>query len=183
MIGASRRASRGASLGDSTSAGAENSQRTLRPAKATDGDSITVLTRGRFRSLTLTLPYSLRLKHDSFKGLMNPNDVVEIYQAYPRKIARRFALREIERAIRRLEAGENGSKMDYETAAFELLKATCLYARSPAGNRGTLTPHPTTWFRQSRYLDDPNEWQHVTPEESKEIKRQMEANVGVYRPT
>lgn len=45
--GASRRVSRGASLGETTSAGAVNSQRTLHAAKATDDDGIPTLRRQR----------------------------------------------------------------------------------------------------------------------------------------
>ncbi len=45
--GASRRVSRGASTGETTSAGAVNSQRTLHAAKATDDDGIPTLRRQR----------------------------------------------------------------------------------------------------------------------------------------
>ena len=31
-------------------------------------------------------------------------------------------------------------------------------AASPAGQRGEYTPHPSTWFHQDRYFDDPAEW-------------------------
>lgn len=114
---------------------------------------------------------------------MNPNDLLEIYENYPRRVARRKALLEIERAIQRLEHGESGPKMTYETAVSELLKATCAFSQSPAGNRGHMTPHPTTWFHQSRYLDDPREWQELNKEETAEMKRRGEANVGVWRPS
>jgi hypothetical protein len=110
---------------------------------------------------------------------MTPTDVCEIYGAYPRKVCRRAALLEIERAIRRLEAGEAGRKMAYSDAVFELLRATVVYAQSPAGNRKQFTPHPSSWYHQSRYLDDPAEWQHLNPTEERDIKNRMEANVGV----
>lgn len=113
---------------------------------------------------------------------MKPTDIAEIYAAYPRKVCRRAALLEIERAIRRLEAGESGPKMKYEVAVFELLKATCAYAASPAGNRGHMTPHPTTWYHQSRYLDDPKEWFQLSREEEQEMRMRNGANIGVYRP-
>ena len=85
-------------------------------------------------------------------------DVATIYSTYPRKIGRRKALLEIERALRRLQTGEFGPKLTSEEAADGLLKATALYARSPAGQREQFTPHPSTWFHQSRYLDNPKEW-------------------------
>src|SRR6476620_8160014 len=38
---------------------------------------------------------------------------------------------------------------------------TLAFARSPAGNRGNLTPHPATWFNQGRYDDNPTEWEQI----------------------
>lgn len=110
---------------------------------------------------------------------MRPTDIAEIYASYPRHVCKRAALLEIERAIRRLEAGESGPKMDYETAVFELLKATCAFAQSPAGNRGTFTPHPTSWYHQSRYLDDPKQWMILNRDEEQAMRMNREANVGV----
>jgi hypothetical protein len=63
LVGASWRVRRGPSLGDSTSAGAENSQVTQHAANATEGDSINLLN-ARQSLLTQTLLCSLRLKHD-----------------------------------------------------------------------------------------------------------------------
>src|SRR5882762_10643283 len=86
------------------------------------------------------------------------NDALCIYDAYPRKVGRRKALLEIERAIRRLQNGECGQKLTYEEAAAGLLKATTAFANSPACQHFPYVPHPTTWFHQGRYLDDPGEW-------------------------
>ncbi len=49
---------------------------------------------------------------------------LNIYEAYPRKIGRRKALLEIERAVRRLQNGECGQKLTYKEATAGLLKAT-----------------------------------------------------------
>ena len=84
--------------------------------------------------------------------------IEEIYSVYPRKVGRRAALLEIDRAIRRIVHGEAGRQMG-EQEALECMQATVIaYASSPAGQAGTFTPHPRTWFHQSRYLDDPKEW-------------------------
>ena len=88
-------------------------------------------------------------KHPSVSVMRKLID--QIYQAYPRKVARSAALRAIEKAIKMQEPDE---------AAWDwLLKQTQTFARSPAGNNGNYTPHPATWFNQQRYLDDPKEWQ------------------------
>src|SRR6266446_6029018 len=71
-------------------------------------------------------------------------DLMSIYDAYPRKIGRRKALLEIERAIRRLQNGECGQKLTYEEAT--------------AGQHFPYVPYPATFFHQSRYLDDETEW-------------------------
>ena len=101
-----------------------------------------------------------------------------IYDCYPRKVGKRKALVEIERAIRRLMGGEFGPRLSMAEAVDGLLKSTALYARSPAGNRESFTPHPSTWFHQSRYLDNPDEWFHQTEDE----RLRSLNHVGVYRP-
>jgi len=85
-------------------------------------------------------------------------DLMSIYDAYPRKIGRRKALLEIERAIRRLQKGECGQKLTYQEATAGLLKATTAFACSPAGQHFPYVPYPATFFHQSRYLDDETEW-------------------------
>ncbi len=106
------------------------------------------------------------------------SNLIVVWECYPRKVGKRKALLEIERAISRLVSGEIGRKLSETEAVEELVKATSLYARSNAGQRGTFTPHPTTWFHQSRYLDDPDDWFHETPDEHLKALNQ----VGVYRP-
>lgn len=85
-------------------------------------------------------------------------DIEVIYSVYPRKVARRKALLEIQRALTRLREGESGPPMG-EVQAFEFMKdRVTRYAKSKAGNNGVYTPHGTTFFSQARYLDDPKEW-------------------------
>jgi hypothetical protein len=82
----------------------------------------------------------------------------QIYSVYPRKIAKRAALVSIEKAIRRLEYGEAGEPLTRAVATTRLFCAVIQYAQTPAGTSGQFTPYPTTWFNQSRYLDDTQEW-------------------------
>ncbi|HEY1808876.1 MAG TPA: hypothetical protein VGG42_09955 [Acidobacteriaceae bacterium] len=93
-----------------------------------------------------------------------PDPTEAIYQAYPRHIGKRVALAAIDKAIvRLLTQGEvkGGVFLTRADAERWLWKTLATFARSPAGNRGSLTPHPSTWFNQSRYLDDPAEWQRT----------------------
>ncbi len=89
----------------------------------------------------------------------------QIYQAYPRKIAKAAALKAICSAIKQLRDGD--SALD---AVGFLLERTRLYANSDAGNKGKFTPYPTTWFNQGRYLDNEQEW-NVRTNRSGSIKR------------
>ena len=109
------------------------------------------------------------------------NIALQIYEAYPRKVGRRDALRSIERALERLprELKWEGNEEDLP---YWLLGKVEEYAKTPAGNRGYLTPHPSTWFNQSRYLDDPKEWEELAPKELERLQQAMNANVGIWRP-
>jgi len=84
---------------------------------------------------------------------------LEIYNAYPRHEGRRRALLEIERAFKRIrkEAPHLAGATDDELAVM-MLNTVIYFANSEAGKRGIYTPHPSTWFHQSRYLDDPEAW-------------------------
>ena len=81
--------------------------------------------------------------------------VSEIYEAYPRKVARRRAERAIREAI--LRSAEIRQMVANEAALYILTK-TRTFAKSDAGNAGQFTPHPATWFNQDRFNDDPKEW-------------------------
>jgi hypothetical protein len=108
----------------------------------------------------------------------------EIYQAYPRHKDKRHALASIEKAIERVMRGETGSLMLQHQAVSHLLEKTRAYAASFAGQRGALTPYPATWMNRGGYMDDPLEWEYVTPDEQKRLARTSEANIGVstWRP-
>ncbi len=78
-----------------------------------------------------------------------------IYQAYPRKVGRRAAVKAISRAIQHIVA--RGKPI--RDAQVWLYHRVQTYARSPAGMDGEFTPHPATWFNQGRYDDADSEWQ------------------------
>jgi hypothetical protein len=93
--------------------------------------------------------------------LFSMNDADEIYEAYPRHIGKRDAMRAIEKAIQRLIKGEyKGQALSESQAIAGLKNRTIQFAESSAGKRGNFTPYPATWFNRSSYLDDPQEWEH-----------------------
>lgn len=75
-------------------------------------------------------------------------EIVAIYNAYPRKVGRPVALKAIVRAIDRIK--KKATKID---AAEWLFDRTCEYAQSVAGKDMQYIPHPATWFNQERYND------------------------------
>jgi hypothetical protein len=85
-----------------------------------------------------------------------------VYLAYPRHVAPRAALKAIQKAVERLV--KDKAQPDEQSARRHLWKMATLYARSPAGQKppkgcDDFRPHPTTWFNQDRFADDPREWQ------------------------
>lgn len=87
-----------------------------------------------------------------------------IYEAYPRQEGRAAALTAIAKAVKRILGGEAGPELTDATVARRWLwKITATYARSPVGSNPDKTkiPHPSTWFNQSRYLDDQTNWKQT----------------------
>lgn len=93
--------------------------------------------------------------------------IAAIYEAYPRKIGKRAALKAIVNAVKRMTAGD-GSRKDDPTGPREMRRLLWSkareYANSPAGRQPTdraqdFRPHPATWFNGDRFYDDPGEWQ------------------------
>lgn len=72
-------------------------------------------------------------------------EVVNIYEAYPRKVGRPAALRAITKALK-------------TTPAETLLNHTKMFASTVNGSDPQFIPHPRTWFNQERYNDDPSTW-------------------------
>lgn len=80
------------------------------------------------------------------------SDVDAIYWAYPRHVGKIEARRAIRKAI--LDLARRG----VPSPAQYLLKVTSEFAKSPAGQAGSFTPYPATWFNAGRYDDDRSEW-------------------------
>lgn len=106
----------------------------------------------------------------------------DIYRLYPRHRDKIFALRSINKALRRLMAGEAGRKLSEGEAVAFLLEKVTAFAQSAAGQRGQLTPYCATWMNRGGYLDDPAEWDLITPQEQKILKQAIAADIGVWRP-
>ena len=77
-----------------------------------------------------------------------------IYQAYPKHIGKRAALKAIKTALDRI--GKRKPPPDDPVAW--LLERVQVFAASPKGSDGKFTPYPATWFNQDRFDDDPKEW-------------------------
>jgi hypothetical protein len=72
------------------------------------------------------------------------NQAEEIYQAYPLKVGKPAALKAIQRALTK--------------EPFEALLAKTLRFAAAKGTDLAYCPHPSTWFNQDRYNDDPATW-------------------------
>lgn len=68
----------------------------------------------------------------------------QVYELYPLKVAKAAALKAIRKAL-------ETQKLDF------LLERTALFAKVRNGNLD-FCPHPSTWFHQERYNDDPAAW-------------------------
>lgn len=109
--------------------------------------------------------------------------VGELYRLYPKHVGKRAAEMAIKNALRRLpfelkddERGHVGDPVEW------LKEQVSAFAASPAGQRGKLTPYPSTWFNQSRYLDDQEAWHELTPQEEQNLRMYRASQVGVWRP-
>lgn len=85
-----------------------------------------------------------------------------VYEAYPRHVGRKTALAAIKRAAKEDTKGDLNTARGHGAFSFEtLLERTRAYAEAvakwPERDRQFI-PHPSTWFNQGRYLDDPKEW-------------------------
>lgn len=94
-----------------------------------------------------------------------------IYSLYPRKVGKGAAVKAIQAAAGRL--ADDG----YDDALSLIQAAVMAFAKSPAGQKppdgaNDYRPHPSTWFNQERYLDDPGEWVKANGVDAKEIAEQ-----------
>jgi hypothetical protein len=78
-----------------------------------------------------------------------------IYNAYPRKVGRPEALKQIREAIKRRVKSHGVSEED--SAQF-IHQAVLEYARSPSARDKQYVPHPERWFKKNRFDDDRADW-------------------------
>jgi hypothetical protein len=78
----------------------------------------------------------------------------EGYKAYPRHVGKTAAKKAFWRACR-----ENMNGSGPVGAAMQIVAAVKIFTKTPAGNRGSYTPHMSTWLNQGRFLDDPKDWE------------------------
>lgn len=78
----------------------------------------------------------------------SPTDVDRIYEAYPRKVGHKDAVKAITSALKAAPA----DRLLERTKAFA--GAVALW---PKGD-GKFVPHPATWFNRGSYDDDPETW-------------------------
>jgi hypothetical protein len=90
-----------------------------------------------------------------------PSGPEAIYAAYPRHIGRSAALKAIDKALASMRADHGTNAQAYLLCLTEAF-ATAVQKWEP-GERQFI-PHPSTWFNQGRYLDDPKEWERGKPE-------------------
>ena len=97
-----------------------------------------------------------------------------IYLAYPRKVARKAALRAIKKAL-------------LEEPFGSLLDAVEEYAEAREGQDSQFTPHPSTWFNQERWADDRDDWwqgrkPEITAEDAFNKVRKAVSQFGMRQP-
>lgn len=94
-------------------------------------------------------------------GSKKEMDAELVWKEYPRKVGKRRAIKAITNAIHRLVGRTEcpgGLSALHNDVLVYLIQRTRVFAGSPAGQAGEFTPHPATWYNDSRYLDDESEW-------------------------
>lgn len=94
-------------------------------------------------------------------GAFAPDFVEEIYAAYPLKVGKPKALAAIQKQL-------------HSTPPEKLLELTKAYAKTRNGNL-EFVPHPSTWFNQQRFNDDPSTWK---PRDGSTGRKGFDRNAG-----
>jgi len=81
----------------------------------------------------------------NIKKKYSSKDAEEIYQLYPKKVAKDDAIKAISKALARVSKGT-------------LTEAVTAYAKARIGQDPKFTPHPATWFNKARWEDDRTTW-------------------------
>jgi hypothetical protein len=93
------------------------------------------------------------------KGLSGPES---IYEAYPRHVGKKAALKAIERAIKAVGNDPTWEQVGHLSPKDYVLSRTVKFAlavKQWSAQDRQFIPHPATWFNQGRYADDPKEWE------------------------
>lgn len=90
-------------------------------------------------------------EHFALNPSVKPQSVTaaDIYEAYPKKVGRPVALAAIEKQMK-------------ITPPEKLLERTKLFAQVRGGDL-EFVAHPSTWFNQQRYNDNPDTWKPKAP--------------------
>lgn len=98
----------------------------------------------------------------------------QIYQAYPRKVARGAAIKAILQALKKVPG-------------MTLMERTKAYAEAKRNADHQFIPHPATWFNQERWDDDPAEWRvgdslrSAAQKELERVQRAIDTITGNYQ--
>ena len=95
-------------------------------------------------------------KHLNNSGSEIEQQAEEIYKIYPKKVGKPYAISAIKKAI-----NKDGFKHVFEK--------TELYAKEYNGESRYI-PHPSKFFNQERYNDDPSEWSQNVKNASSQFK-------------
>ena len=101
-------------------------------------------------------------KHLNNSGPELEQQAEEIYKIYPKKVGKSYAIQAIKKAI-------NVHGYDH------IVEMTKLYAQMYNGESRYI-PHPSTFFNQERYNDDPSEWSQNVKRASSQFKTQQISN-------
>ena len=86
-------------------------------------------------------------KNPSKGKIPTKQQILAIYDAYPRKTAKQIGIQAIEKAIKKGHSPEM------------LLQKTKLYAQKMSWQDKQYIPYPSTWFNREQFLDDPSAWE------------------------
>lgn len=96
--------------------------------------------------------------HDAWHAARKPkkqpaapasSEAAKIYALYPRKVARNAALKAISKALK---------NVPFETLEGAVMAYASITARWRKADRSFI-PHPSTWFNDGRWEDDPKDWE------------------------
>ena len=109
-------------------------------------------------------------KKPSKSKIPTKQQVLAIYDAYPRKTAKQMGLLAIEKAIKKGHSPEM------------LLEKTNLYAQKMSWQDKQYIPFPSTWFNQERFLDDPSAWEAPSPNNNGRYSSQRRLSPDQIKP-